>query len=227
LEIFAHRGSSATAPENTLLAFQQAIDCQADGVELDVHLSADGVPVVIHDADVSRTTNGRGSVQRLTVAQLHALDAGQGEYVPTLAEVVELLEGRLTLYLEIKAEGIVPHVLRVLSQYPQAAWFLASFSHDVLRDARRAAPTAPLWLISVRAEDDDFAVLEEVKGTGLSLLFSAISQDVIERCQRENLMLAAWSVNDRSEARRLLVLAVQALCTDDPARIIAALATLA
>jgi glycerophosphoryl diester phosphodiesterase len=225
VEIFAHRGSSATGPENTLLAFQQAIRAGADGVELDVHLSADGVPVVIHDENVARTTNGSGSVHDLTVAQLQALDAGQGQYVPTLEEVVGLLAGKLKLYIEIKQEGIVPEVLGVLRRYPNAEWLLASFSHDVLRDARRAAPDAPLWLISVTAEDEDFAFIDEVNASGLSLFAPRVTPDVVRRCQERGIALALWTVNDPADARNVRELGVQAICTDDPARIVQALTT--
>src|SRR5215213_4894602 len=85
--IYAHRGASAIHPENTLRAFRHALAIGVDGIELDVHATADGIPVVIHDRDIGRTTNGAGYVDEMPLAQLETFDAGDGERVPTLAEV--------------------------------------------------------------------------------------------------------------------------------------------
>ncbi|MCL7455038.1 MAG: hypothetical protein M8467_18535, partial [Anaerolineae bacterium] len=93
----AHRGASAYEPENTLRAFERAIQMGATMLELDVHLSRDGYPVVLHDPDLSRTTGGTGQVSEWNLAELRRLDAGQGERVPTLAEVVDLARGRAQL----------------------------------------------------------------------------------------------------------------------------------
>ncbi len=90
----AHRGASAYEPENTLRAFERAIEMGATMMELDVHLSRDGQPVVIHDPDLSRTTDGTGRVGDLTLEQIQRLDAGLGEHIPTLAEVIDLVRGR-------------------------------------------------------------------------------------------------------------------------------------
>lgn len=108
----AHRGASARAPENTFAAFEEAVRVGVDAVELDVHLSADGVPVVIHDATVERTTDGRGAVASHTCARLRRLDAGswfspryRGERIPTLDETLDWAGGRTGLNVELKAEA--------------------------------------------------------------------------------------------------------------------------
>src|SRR5438034_7470028 len=108
----AHRGASARAPENTLAAFTEAVRLGANAIELDVHLTADGVPVVIHDATVERTTNGRGEVAAMTSKDLRRLDAGawfssrfRGERIPTLEESLEFARGRCALNIEIKEPG--------------------------------------------------------------------------------------------------------------------------
>src|SRR5512147_525299 len=101
--IIAHRGASAYEPENTLRAFRRAIELGADMSELDVHLSRDGELVVIHNASVDQTTNGHGAIQDLTLAQIKQLDAGKGERVPILQEVIDLVRGRNGLYIELKA----------------------------------------------------------------------------------------------------------------------------
>ena len=93
MSIYAHRGVSAHLPENTLAAFSRAIELGVDGIELDVHLSADGIPVVIHDDTADRTTNGTGNISEFTAHQLGLLDAGDGQFVPTLAQVLNLAAG--------------------------------------------------------------------------------------------------------------------------------------
>ena len=100
--IIGHRGASAAAPENTLAAFALAQAQGADGIELDVQLSADGWPVVMHDSKLERTTNGQGRVQQLSLAQLQELDAGQGQTIPTLDEVFETLGPNFLYNVELK-----------------------------------------------------------------------------------------------------------------------------
>src|SRR5215216_2965630 len=115
--IYAHRGASAVHPENTLLAFRQALAVGVDGIELDVHATADGIPVVIHDRDIGRTTDGVGYVDQIQLARLETFDAGDGERVPTLAEVLALVGDAAHLDIEIKGAGIERVVLEVLAKY--------------------------------------------------------------------------------------------------------------
>src|SRR5689334_1368143 len=127
--VVAHRGASSTEPENTLAAFEAAVRAGADVVEFDVRLTADGVPVVLHDASVDATTDGRGLVHTLSLAEVKRLDAGHGRAtraeVPTLAEALGLLSGRAAVDVEIKnlpgeaafdspAEAVVEATVRAL-----------------------------------------------------------------------------------------------------------------
>ncbi|MDH7569578.1 MAG: glycerophosphodiester phosphodiesterase family protein, partial [Armatimonadota bacterium] len=121
--IVAHRGASGAAPENTLAAFRRALELGVPMLELDVHRSADGTIVVLHDATVDRTTDGSGAVAQMTLNEIRRLDAGvkkgpqfAGERIPTLAEVCALARGRAFLFVEVKAEGIADDVLRVLDE---------------------------------------------------------------------------------------------------------------
>ncbi len=159
-EVIAHRGFSACAPENTLEAFRLAIASSADRVEFDVLLTRDGVPVVIHDALLDRTTNGHGPVADLNLADLRALDAGSwfegrfaGERVPTLEETLALCAGRIPVNVEIKEESVMRGVgtqggieAQVVSSL---AWHgllgsatVSSFDPLALERVRRLAPLA-------------------------------------------------------------------------------------
>jgi glycerophosphoryl diester phosphodiesterase len=222
--IYAHRGSSGTEPENTIRAFRQAITDGAGGVELDVHMSSDGVPVVIHDRDVSRTTNGQGNIDELNLGTIKGLNAGGGEKVPTLTEVLHLVAGKLKLYVEVKQAGIAQTVIDVLEGYPNADWLIASFDLDTLRQARSISATAELWPISVTLTDDILDCAAEVRASAVSLNSIGATAETVKRLADAGLGLAVWTVNDVAEAQRVRQLGAIGLCTDVPATIVPALA---
>ena len=115
-QIIAHRGGPAYAPENTLAAFKHAIEMHVDWLEMDLHQTKDGTLVVIHDASVDRTTDGSGLVAELTLAQIRALDAGNGEQIPTFEEVLALVQGSgVGVLPELKAAGMERELLRLLA----------------------------------------------------------------------------------------------------------------
>ena len=223
--IFGHRGSSGTEPENTLRAFREAIAVGADGVELDVHATSDGVPVVIHDGDVSRTTNGTGEVAAMTLAELRQLDAGLGEPVPTLDEVLALLAGKLTIDLEIKQPGVEALTLDVLSSHPTADWFISCFNWDSLLEVRWLSPTAVLWPLALTADDDVFDAAARLGSPGVALLYRAYDETTAPRFQEAGLDVGVWTVNDPAEGRRVRDLGAAVLMTDYPERMRTALTT--
>lgn len=144
MKIIAHRGGSAEAPENTLAAFANAIAIGADIIELDIHLSSDGVPVVIHDATLDRTTDGTGPVNSYTVQELKQFDAGQGERIPRLDEVFVLVGARVPFVLELKSLDAVPATVGLIKQHPEVRWMGLSGIPEALDALRAAFPEAEL-----------------------------------------------------------------------------------
>ena len=227
IHIIAHRGASAYEPENTLRAFERAIDMGATMLELDVHLSRDGHPVVIHSADLSRTTNGQGLVSDLTLAQIRGFDAGLGERVPTLAEVIDLARGRVQLYLELKGQRTPEPVVGVL----QAAAFgdqviISSFYPWLIQKVKFLEPAIRTSML-VRREDRhrDFmewalaveAVYvhpcwEDESPTPHKLFTPAL----IASIRRQGLGVLAWHEERPSELRELVKLDLDGICTDRP-----------
>lgn len=161
--IYAHRGAKGTTPENTIAAFKEALRMESDGIELDVHLSKDREPVVIHDETVNRTTNGSGEVQDMIVADLKKLDAGswfhssfKGEQIPTLKEVLLLLKDAEflgTLNIELKTdqipyEGLEQRVVDVINEVNVSFQIVfSSFSLASLERMKQVNPTAPCALL--------------------------------------------------------------------------------
>lgn len=162
MKIYAHRGASAEFPENTIAAFQRAIDLRADGIELDVHLSFDGVPVVIHDETLDRTTNGTGPVSGMTAADLGRLDAGRGHGVPTLAAVLDLIATALHVNIEIKSDRAGRAVIDEVRRRPDLRWAISSFDWDVLRFVHGELPDADLWPLTYGPRESIAATIDHI-----------------------------------------------------------------
>ena len=228
-----HRGAMASAPQNTLAAFRKAIEFGADGVELDVHLSKDGVVVVIHDFYVDRTTDGTGRVAQKTLAELKVLDAGEkfspefaGERIPTLTQVFEVLEGKLLVNIELKAPdhsrdtSLVAPVLEVVRKHGMDRRVLfSSFNSHVLRAMKQLAPDIPIGLlyapdspmVARRAWLDPFEP-HEARNPHYSMLTGPIVRWYHARGLRVN----TWTVNEPDEMRRLIQTGVDAIITNKP-----------
>jgi glycerophosphoryl diester phosphodiesterase len=217
--MYAHRGASALHPENTLRAFRHALAIGVDGIELDVHATVDGIPVVIHDRDIGRTTDGDGYVDQIALARLETFDAGQGERVPTLAEVLALVGDAAHLDIEIKGSDVEQAVLDVLAQHPTVRWAISSFAWDTLRTLRRLDPVAELWPLAERADDELIDVATELASPAVSLYTGAYTAENAAKLRDAGLHVMVWTVNDPREARRVADLGAFGLCTDDPQRL--------
>ena len=217
--IYAHRGSSAHHPENTLRAFRHALATGVDGIEFDVHATVDGVPVVIHDRNVERTTDGSGYVDEISLMSLKTLDAGDGERVPTLAEVLDLVGAGAHLDIEIKGSRTERAVLGVLAQYPATRWAISSFDWNTLRTVRRLDPGAELWPLAKLFEDQLTAVAAALGSPAVALFAGAYTPESARELRDAGLRVMVWTVNKASEARRVGDLGAFAICTDDPERL--------
>lgn len=228
----AHRGASKVAPPNTLAAFVKAVELGADGIEFDVHLSADGVPVVIHDFTVDATTNGHGRVADLTLAQLKALDAGArfapkfaGERIPTLGEVLDALGNRLLLNIELKSTSLRDNGLEraVLAQIQQRGLdgrvLLSSFNPFSLRRAGQLAPHIPLGLLYA----PDLPL--PLRRAWLAFLFphqarhpehTMVDARYMAWARKHGYRVYTWTVDAPDEMRRLITLGVDGIITNVP-----------
>ena len=235
MQIIGHRGNAGEAPENTLAAFRQAIALGADGVEFDVHLSRDGVPVVIHDESLERTTSGRGRVSDATAAALAALEAGAwfdpplaGEGVPSLAAVLALLApSPLAVHIELKTArfpypGLVPAVLAAVSAAGLTGrTVLSSFNHHTLREAMGLSPRLPCAaLLDGRLlEPWDYAARHGFQA--LHPFHPAVDEAFVRECHGRGLVVRPYTVDDPVEVARLRGCGVDALISNHPRRLLA------
>lgn len=223
MRIYGHRGASIVEPENTLAAFRVALDMGVDGLELDVQTSRNRVPVVLHDRALHRTTTGIGNVDECDLRELGALDAGAGEWIPTLDEVLDLVGGRVHLDLEIKQGGIEGETVAVLGGHPVARWSVSSFDWDILARWRSLDSSADLWPLAVDVSPALLDLAARIGASAIALHASATSRATLSVLKQAGLDVVVWTVNDVDEARRLRNLGVAGLCTDAPDLIIASL----
>jgi glycerophosphoryl diester phosphodiesterase len=227
LFLYAHRGASAEAPENTLVAFRRALEVGADGIELDVHLSADGVPVVIHDDTLERTTDGYGPVAAQSQDSLARLDAGAwfapafaGEELPTLEATLRLLAGRLRLNLEVKEARAGVAVLDLLRYFPRADAVVSSFDYGLLVRLRQIAPELPLAVLQDAGNwHRALARAEALRACAFHPRADLVNRPLIAACRRRHLPVYAWTVDDPGLARSLTRMGIAGLFTNDPLRL--------
>lgn len=236
--VLGHRGASADAPMNTLAAFKLAIEQGADGVELDVHLSKDNVPVVIHDASVDATTDGRGTVADMELGSLKSLDAGgwfgskfTGERIPTLSEVFIALDSQTIINVEIKYEGtetnaIVEAVTQDIEQHArQTQVIVSSFNPFVLKTFREVLPEVLLgWLHIPNLIPEIDKILSPKDYDLYHPHYEAIGTDLIAE-SAINKPILTWTVNDVGLAQTLKQKGVLGIITDTPQVILKSLRT--
>lgn len=218
--VIAHRGASAEKPENTLAAFRRALALDADGIELDVQVTRDGVPVVFHDATLRRLTGSAGRIAGKTWAELRSLRVGGREPIPRLADVLRLTRGLTVVQIELKCGPVAP-VIRAITAAHAAEWvILASFKARLVAESRKLAPAIPRMLISEGRVAPALLVrrLAGCGATGLSVSQQAVrSAAWVRHFRMRGYVVWSWTVNDLPLARRLAGWGVDALLSDDPA----------
>jgi len=224
--VIAHRGAAAERPENTVPAYALALEQGADMIEIDLHRTRDGVVVVLHDAGLERL-GGSGEVGEASLAELLTLDAGGGERIPTLDDVLDAFGDRIPFDLELKwgrhglYEGLEAAVLDAVERRGLLDRTLLSCFHaPVLETLRRAAPAARLALLVSRHRPD--GALERARSLGAEAVnpeASLVTPEWVEAAHGEGLAVYPYTVDDEAEMRRLLGWGVDGLFTNAPARL--------
>jgi glycerophosphoryl diester phosphodiesterase len=225
----AHRGASAYEPENTLRAFRRAIELGADMSELDVHLSKDGHIIVMHNALVDSTTNGHGAIKEMTLAELKQLDAGKGEPIPTLQQVVDLVRGRNGLYIELKGESTPRAVVDLLckSNFAEREQVIVgSFLPSLVKEVKDLAPQIAISLLvgPVFPADELVAMARDLRADYVHLCWerrhpqphTLIPSDLLSTLHAAGLGVVLWHEERPEEIKILRTLEVDAICSNAP-----------
>lgn len=231
-KIFAHRGASLHAPENTLAAFELAVTQQADAIELDAKCCADGEVVVFHDQTVERTSNGTGKVLDLPLAALKELDAGswfntqfQGEAIPTLEEVFQAVGQKIFINVELTnyaslRDDLPEKVVALVRRYGlQNRVLFSSFNPLALRRAYKLIPTVPLGLLAAPGISGAWARSWLGKLVPYQALHPEMQDTTLKLVQRQHQQgkqVNVWTVNAAAEMQQLFEWGVDGIMTDDP-----------
>ena len=242
IQVVGHRGASGYAPEPTIASYRMALQMGADYVEADVHRSRDGVLVAIHDAEISRTTNGKGFVADHTLAELKALDAGSwfnnafpekarpdyiGVRVPALREVMDVVqESSAGLFIELKdPERYQPDLelalLSLIRSSPmENRTRILSFSAASLRKIKELDSSVPtVFLVAKPNENPVWATLE-IPANELGILYTQATPTLVEEAHRCGMMISVWTVDQPEDMKRMIAMGVDRITTNYPDRLI-------
>ncbi len=230
--VFAHRGASAYAPENTLSSFQLAVELGAPAIELDVKLTGDGEVVVLHDQTLDRTTNGNGDIRQFTLTQLRKVDAGEkfdskfrGEHIPTLREVFDLFGNSVILNIELTnyaspQDDLLTRVVSLIKQFHlEESTLFSSFLPVNLIKARGMCPDVPIGLLTFPGWKGWFfrsPMNFWIPREAIHSHISDISPDFIERQHRSGKRVHVWTVNAADSIQCMFEYGVDGIFTDDP-----------
>ena len=217
--IIAHRGASAHAPENTLLSYQRALEFGAQMIELDVHETNDGVLVCIHDSTVDRTTNGSGEVRSLTYKELLEFDAGEGERIPLLEDVIKYASGKIQVNIELKVIGVEKKILDIVERYGMFQdIIISSFFHGSLVIVRDLSELAATAILVDKPKKELVSYALDFKANAINPDHELVSRELIQDAHNAGLKVFPWTVNDPQTMMKLFAIDIDGLITDYPDR---------
>ena len=236
--IIAHRGGAALAPENTMAAFRNALTLGCDALELDIRLTSDGRPAVIHDATVNRTTDGSGTVGKMRMEQLKAFSAGkkfgssfENEKIPDLAEVLELTDGKAHIFIEIKpavnnSRAVVSAVTGALAMYNfRDRIVIQSFSEEIIDEVQKADPsleTAMLYFAKPRGwKKKNYFEYWPVPGkcSYINVNYRFASRRFVKRMHSLGKKVCVWTADNPRALKRMIRNGVDGIITNHPDRL--------
>jgi len=213
--VIGHRGAPAYEPENTLKSFRRAIELGADGIELDVRFTADGVPVVFHDEDLKRLFNMDVKLNSLTLHQIRELKIN-GESIPVLEEVVREFGKKTIMFIELKEVGREEEVVRIIRENGDIEkTLIISFHPEALRNVKRVEPHAEVGLIVYRPPVRIRDALE-LKCSAVLPHYSLVTPRLVQELHAHGLAVYVWTVNDVALAKKMRGYGVNGIATDRP-----------
>jgi glycerophosphoryl diester phosphodiesterase len=215
-----HRGAAGHAPENTLTAIRKGIALGVNFVEVDVRRTADGVLVVLHDETVNRTTNGKGRADRMCLRDIKKLDAGDGEHIPTLEEVLKVAAGKTGLMLELKIRGAAQQTVETVREAGfRDSVIYASFLHDELQHVRTVDPEAPFMVLFGGLPRASVVHAIKYGSSYVGLRHDKATRGLVDSFHRSSLRVFVYTADDPSDIQHALSLDVDGVISNFPERI--------
>lgn len=223
MKVIGHRGAMGLAPENTLMSFRKALELGVDGVEFDVQ-NIDGNLLVFHDDTLERTTNGKGLLLDHSVEYLRSLDAGQGEKIPYLHEVIELIDRDTFINIELKGlrtATLVMELVKLLDKdrYKKENFIISSYLFSELFLVRQLDPDIQIGVIADDQPDVALSFARDVNAYSFHPSLSLVSRELVEHVHQEGMQLYVHTVNDPENIAKVKAMGVDGVFTDYPDRV--------
>lgn len=215
-----HRGVKGYEPENTLISFEKAIEMGADGIELDVHLSIDGHLIVIHDETIDRTTNGKGFVNQLTLQELKSFTINNEHEIPTLEEVLDLVDQRCFVNIELKNQDTAEKVVQLIEHYisdkkwNHSQFIVSSFDWNALQQVRFLNENIRIGVLTETDLDLAISFARFMKAEALHPDFQLLTNEYVAKIQEKGILVFPWTVNEKDAIQRMKSCSVDGIITD-------------
>jgi glycerophosphoryl diester phosphodiesterase len=215
-----HRGAKGYEPENTLVSFEKAIQMGADGIELDVHLSLDGHLIVIHDETIDRTTNGKGIVNQLSLQELKSFRIKDKYEIPTLEEVLDLVNKRCFVNIELKNQDTAEKVVRLIEHYisdknwNHAHFLVSSFDWNALQQVRFLNNEIRIGVLTETDLDLAISFARFMKAEALHPDFQLLTKEYTTKIQEKGILVFPWTVNEKNDIERMKSFKINGIITD-------------
>ncbi len=229
--VFAHRGASGHEPENTILAIQQAIAMQVDAIEVDVHL-CDGELIVIHDRWLHKSTNGNGKVADIKFSELRKLDAGKGQSIPTLEEVLVEVHGRCLVNVELKADKTVIPLMTLINKavaeygFTYNQFLFSSFNHHLLFEIKAINNNLNIGALTASCPIDYAAFAEQLHAYSVHIDIDFVTANFIADAHQRGLKVYVYTVDDEADIIEMHRLGIDGIFSNYPTRSLVKIAQL-
>jgi len=217
-----HRGAAGYAPENTIASFKKALSLGVDAIELDVYVCASGELVVIHDDRVDRTTNGNGYVVDKNLEELRILDAGSKEKIPLLEEVLDLIDNKVIVNIELKGTKTAELVSQIIHKYikeknwDKANFLVSSFNHPELKLFKKLMPEIKIGALLTGIPESYAEFGEKLGAYSVNLSMEFIDQKFVDDAHKRGLKVFIWTVNESDDIEKMKVLDVDGMFSNFP-----------
>lgn len=221
----AHRGAKAYEPENTLAAFQKALELHSDGIELDVHLSADEHIIVIHDETIDKMTNGKGFVNTLSLSELKSFLIDGKHKIPTLKEVFDLVNKKCFINIELKNADTSKNVVSLIEEYiTEKDWkyehfIISSFDWNALKEVQNLNINIPIGVLTEENIDTALAFAETIKVKAIHPYYHLLNKENVRQIQEKGFLVFPWTANTDEDIQKIKNLKVNGIITDFPDKI--------
>ena len=220
-----HRGAKGHESENTLISFQKALNMQVDGIELDVHLSADGELMVIHDETIDRTTNGKGFVNKLSLRELKTFQIDDKHQIPMLKEVFDLVNQGCFINIELKSYDAAEKVVSLIEKYvTKKGWkydrfLVSSFDWNALQQVRFLNEEIPIGVLTETDLDLALAFAKFIQAKSIHPYFHLLTKENTAKIQEKGIQVYPWTINEIEDIQKIKAFNVNGIITDFPNRI--------